>query len=162
MKRGWGGPSQLGADPGLVDKDEVLGGDALDPFGKGGDIGARLLARPKGLFLRGKPSRLRVTQSPGRLTLTPVCAASRAPYSARVPSLSAATICRSAAHCGAPRRGAGPRPRGLATRHPSVAAARTQFFTVLTATRNRAASAYALPSAHRIHDGGGFAVTEVA
>ena len=50
MKRGWGGPSQLGADPGLVDKDEVLGGDALDPFGKGGalggDIGARSLARP--------------------------------------------------------------------------------------------------------------------
>ena len=50
-------PRQLGADPGLVDKDEVLGRDALDPFGKacpwqgrgGDDLGARLLARPKGL-----------------------------------------------------------------------------------------------------------------
>ena len=115
-------PRQLGADPGLVAKDEVLGRDALDPFGKGGalgsDIGARLLARPKGLFLRGKPSRVRVTQSTGRLTLTPVCAARRAPYSARLAALSAATICRSTAHSGAPRRGAGPRPSGLATRRP--------------------------------------------
>ena len=41
---------------------------------------------------------------------------------------------------------AGPRPGGLATRRPAVAAARTQFVTVLTATRNRAASTAALPS----------------
>ena len=89
-------PRQLGADPGRVEKDEVLGCDALDPFDKacpwqgtgggafGGDIGARLLARPERLFLRVKPRRLRVTQSTGRLTRTPVCPASRAPYSARV------------------------------------------------------------------------------
>ena len=40
----------------------------------------------------------------------------------------------------------GPWPRGLATRRPSLSAARTQFFTVLSATRNRRASAAAVPS----------------
>lgn len=81
-------PGQLGADPGLVEKDQGLGRDALDLCDKGGafgdDIGARLLARPERLFLRVKPRRLRVTQSTGRLTRIPVCPASRAPYSARV------------------------------------------------------------------------------
>ena len=81
-------PRQLGADPGLVKKDEVLGRDALDCPSKGGafggDIGARLLTRPERLFLRVKPRRLRVTESTGRLTRTPVCPARRAPYSARV------------------------------------------------------------------------------
>ena len=81
-------PRQLGTDPGLVEKDQGLGRDALDPFDKGGafgdDIGTSLLARPERLFLRAKPRRLRVTQSTGRLTRTPVCPASRAPYSARV------------------------------------------------------------------------------
>ncbi len=47
-------PRQLGADPGLVEKDQILGRDALDGFGKGGAFGgnvrARLLARPEGLF----------------------------------------------------------------------------------------------------------------
>ena len=81
-------PGQLGADPGLVEKDEVFGCDALDCLSKGGafggDIGTRLLTRPERLFLRVKPKRLRVTESTGRLTWIPVCAASRAPYSARV------------------------------------------------------------------------------
>jgi hypothetical protein len=143
-------PGQLGADAGLVEENEGLGRDALDPLGKGGafggDISTLLLARPECLFLRGKPKRLRVTQSTGRLTLIPLCAVSRAPYSARVASLSATTNWRSTSHAAAPRRGAGPRPSGLATRRPSVAAARTQFFTVLTATRNRRANAAALPS----------------
>ena len=81
-------PGQIGADPGLVKKDEVLGCDALDRLSKGGafggDIGTRLLTRPERLFLRVKPRRLRVTESTGRLTWIPVCATSRAPYSARV------------------------------------------------------------------------------
>lgn len=143
-------PRQLGADAGLVEKDQGLGRDALDLLGKGGafgnDIGAVLLARPECLFLRRKPKRLRVTQSTGRLTLTPVCAASRAPYSAKVASLSAATNWRSTSRSAVPRRGSGPWPRGLATRRPSLSTARTQFFTVLSATRNRRASAAALPS----------------
>ena len=145
-------PRQLGADAGRVEKDEVLGRDALDLLGKacpwqgtgggafGNDIGTLLLTRPERLFLRRKPRCLRVMQSTGRLTLTPVCAASRAQYSAKVASLSAATNWRSTSHSAVPKRGAGPRPSGLATRRPSVAAARTQFFTVLTATRNRLAS----------------------
>jgi hypothetical protein len=143
-------PRQLGADAGLVEKDEVLGCDALDLLGKGGafgnDIGAVLLARPERLFLRRKPRRLRVMQSTGRLTVTPVCAANRAPYSAKVASLSAATNWRSTSHSAGPKRGAGPRPSGLAMRRPSCSAARTQFFTVLSATRNRRASAAAVPS----------------
>ena len=81
-------PRQLGADPGLIEKDQVRGRDGLDRLLKGGafgnDIGASLLARLERLFLRAKPRRLRVTQSTGRLTRTPVCPASRAPYSARV------------------------------------------------------------------------------
>jgi hypothetical protein len=88
-------PRQLGADPGLVEKDQVLGRDALDGFGKGGafggNIGTRLLARPERLFFRAKPRRLRGVESTGGLTPTPVCAANRAPYSASVAWLSAAT-----------------------------------------------------------------------
>jgi hypothetical protein len=91
-------PRQLDAEPGLVDKDEVLGGDAVDPFGKacpsqgtgggalGGDIGAPRLARPKGLVLRGKPSRLRVTQSTGRLDgLLRKVTLTRPPYGTSMP-----------------------------------------------------------------------------
>ena len=103
----------------------------------GGDIGARLLARPKGLFWRGKPSRLRVTQSTGWLTLTSVCAARRAIFGQGVAALSAAINCRSAAHPGAPRRGAGVRPSGLATRRPSVAAARTSLINAVSMMRSR-------------------------
>jgi hypothetical protein len=81
-------PRQLGADPSLVEKDQGLGCDALDRHSKGGafgdDVGTRLLTRPERLFLRVKPRRLRVTESTGRLTWIPVCAASRALYSARV------------------------------------------------------------------------------
>ena len=125
-------PRQLGADAGRVEKDEVLGRDALDLLGKacpwqgtgggafGNDIGTLLLTRPERLFLRRKPRCLRVMQSTGRLTLTPVCAASRAQYSAKVASLSAATNWRSTSHSAVPKRGAGPRPSGLATRRPSV------------------------------------------
>jgi hypothetical protein len=65
-------------------------------------------------------------QSTGRLTVTPVCAANRAPYSAKVASLSAATNWRSTSHSAGPKRGAGPRPSGLAMRRPSCSAARTQ------------------------------------
>lgn len=151
-------PRQLGADAGLVENDQGLGRDALDLLGKacpwqgtgggafGNDIGAVLLARPECLFWRRKPRRLRVTQSTGRLTLTPVCAASRAPSSAKVASLSAAPNWRRPSRAAAPRRGSGPGPRGLATRRPSLSTARTQFFTVLSATRKRRASAAALPS----------------
>ena len=120
-------PGQIGADPGRVENDQGLRRDGLDSLGKGsafgGDIGTHLLTRPERLFVRVKPTRLRVTQSPGRLTRTPVCAAGRAPYSARVASLSAATTRRSTARSAAPRRGSGPCPRGLATRRR----ARTRF-----------------------------------
>ena len=143
-------PRQPGADPALVEKDQVLGRDGLDGFGKGGafgeDIGAPLLARPERLFLRTNPRRWRVTQSTGRLTRTPVCACNWAAYSARLAWLSAATRWRRTSRSPAPNRGAGPRPSGLATRRPSLSAARTHFFTVLSATRNRRASAAAVPS----------------
>ena len=52
-------PRQLGADAGLVEKDEVLGRDALDLLGKGGafgnDIGTLLLTRPERLFCAASP-----------------------------------------------------------------------------------------------------------
>jgi hypothetical protein len=52
-------PGQLGGDAGLVDEDEIVGIEGLEPLAErlplGGDIGPVLLTRPERLLWNGPP-----------------------------------------------------------------------------------------------------------
>src|SRR5262249_29848377 len=88
-------PGHVGRRPGLVDEDETLEaqlGLALSPSrARLGNVGARLLARPAGLFLNVRPSWSSVFHIPPTLDATPWVASSQLRNSSIVASGTAAT-----------------------------------------------------------------------
>src|SRR5215213_5004238 len=142
------GARHPGVDPGLVDEDQAGGVDAVQVLPprppRLGHVLAILLGGPERLFLRTRPSALSARLRAEGLRRTPVRAASRSAYSAKVASFRSATSPANASR--SPPMGARPPRPGLGARRPSPRATLSQPESVRSPTRSRRATADWRPS----------------